>query len=113
MLGLSGCFGRHAIRGARPEARYALALTIMAAMAVAPAATFYWVYKPSFGSSPIRTSSAERRRALVRTDRDRAQRNTAGGSPIAGAGRGCADNGSHWRILLSAAPVASGLPVRR
>ncbi|HEX3449223.1 MAG TPA: M56 family metallopeptidase, partial [Isosphaeraceae bacterium] len=59
-IGLSGLLGRRALRGARPEARYALALTILAAMTVAPAAIFAWVYERSPGSSPIRTTSASK-----------------------------------------------------
>ena len=59
-LGFAGLLGRRALRAARPEARYALALSILAAMAVAPAATFAWVYEPSLRSSPIPKMSAPR-----------------------------------------------------
>lgn len=52
-LGLSGLLGRRALGSARPEARYAFALTILAAMAVAPVATFAWAYEPSPRLSPI------------------------------------------------------------
>ena len=57
-IGLSGLLGRRALRGVRPEVRYVLALTILAAMTVAPAAIFAWVYERPRGSSPIRTTSA-------------------------------------------------------
>ena len=50
--------GGGALRGARPEARYAFALGILAAMAVAPAATFAWAYEPSPRFAPIPTLSA-------------------------------------------------------
>ena len=56
-LGLSGLLGRRALRSARPEARNAWALIILAAMAAAPTATFFWVYEPSINSSPIEKTS--------------------------------------------------------
>jgi beta-lactamase regulating signal transducer with metallopeptidase domain len=57
-LGLAGLMGRRALRAARPEARYALALTVLAVMAVVPAATFAWLYEPSIRSAAIRTTPA-------------------------------------------------------
>jgi hypothetical protein len=48
-IGLSGLLGRRALRGVRPEARYALALTILAAMTVAPAGILAWIYERRTG----------------------------------------------------------------
>ena len=46
-IGLIALGGRRLLRAARPEARYAFALSSLLAMAAMPVATFVWVFGPS------------------------------------------------------------------